>query len=295
MKLPTTLRPTIPTPPTISRCQCACRRTRSSIGTCGRVSTFTRLIAHWAEYADADYLKFVEDAKPEICQIGFYGGHFYSLAHTPQFSGYPAHFPVQGTRWSAAAGSSNAMPTFTNAAPRSSGISMSTFLVGEPDGKDGPRGFFKFYKELWDEKELGPEAGGRPARLCWRRTPTARRWPRRLTASANARIHRLPEQPALAGRAEGLGQSAASNAAWTATSSTISTVTTACANTVRPAFAIIWRERFTPEQIRERFQIADLKSHKFTELVGWHDPKESTPLRREMLRWSQISLQAGVR
>src|ERR1041385_9014394 len=57
---------------------------------------FTRMIAHWAEYGYADYLKFVEDARPEICQIGFYGGHFYSLAHTPQYKGYPAHFPVQG-------------------------------------------------------------------------------------------------------------------------------------------------------------------------------------------------------
>src|SRR5262249_18083327 len=32
-----------------------------------------------------------------------------------------------------------------------------------------------------------------------------------------------------------------------------------------------------------------LKAHKFPEIVGWHSPKESTPLRREMLRWSQIS------
>src|SRR6476661_6423039 len=59
---------------------------------------FTRLIAHWAEYADDDYLKFVEDAKPEVCQLGFYGGHFYSLAHTPEYKGYPAHFPVQGLK-----------------------------------------------------------------------------------------------------------------------------------------------------------------------------------------------------
>src|SRR5262249_1391955 len=57
---------------------------------------FTRMIAHWAEYGDADYLKFVEEARPDVCQIGFYGGHFYSLVHTPQFQGYPAHFPVQG-------------------------------------------------------------------------------------------------------------------------------------------------------------------------------------------------------
>jgi len=41
--------------------------------------------------------------------------------------------------------------------------------------------------------------------------------------------------------------------------------------------------------LREQFQIDDLAKHKFTEIVAWHDPKESTPLRREMLRWSQIA------
>ena len=57
---------------------------------------FTTLIAHWANYADDSYLEFVRDAKPEVCQLGFYGGHFYSLAHTPQYKGYPAHFPARG-------------------------------------------------------------------------------------------------------------------------------------------------------------------------------------------------------
>ena len=33
----------------------------------------------------------------------------------------------------------------------------------------------------------------------------------------------------------------------------------------------------------------NLASHKFEEIVYWHNPEESTPLRREMLRWSQIS------
>src|SRR5215471_3796919 len=99
---------------------------------------FTRLIAHWAEYADDDYLKFVEDAKPDFCQIGFYGGHFYSLAHTPQYGGYPAHFPVRGL---AECGS---WFQKRNAAIHERGAKVVghinvTFLVGEPDGKDGPR------------------------------------------------------------------------------------------------------------------------------------------------------------
>jgi hypothetical protein len=33
---------------------------------------FTRLVAHWAEYDKPDYLKFVEDARPDVAQVGFY-------------------------------------------------------------------------------------------------------------------------------------------------------------------------------------------------------------------------------
>ena len=125
---------------------------------------FTRLIAHWAEYGDADYLDFVRDAKPEVCQIGFYGGHFYSLVHTPDYKGYPAHFPVQGIaecgKWFEE----------RNAAIHKLGAKVVghfnvSFLVGEPDAKDGPRGFFKFYRDLWDEKELGPKPVKDPLNL----------------------------------------------------------------------------------------------------------------------------------
>src|SRR5262249_16910734 len=49
-------------------------------------------------------------------------------------------------------------------------------------------------------------------------------------------------------------------------------------------------DRFTSDQLRERFGIPDLEHHEFREIVGWHDPKESTPLRREMLRFSQIAI-----
>jgi hypothetical protein len=48
-------------------------------------------------------------------------------------------------------------------------------------------------------------------------------------------------------------------------------------------------ERFTPAQMREQFGIEDIATHKFTEIVAWHKAAESTPLRREMLRFSQIA------
>ncbi|HEU0048687.1 MAG TPA: hypothetical protein VFQ43_13915, partial [Nitrososphaera sp.] len=59
---------------------------------------FTRMVAHWAGYADPGYLPFIDDAKPEIAQVGFYGAHFWSLADTTSYGGYPANLPVRGHR-----------------------------------------------------------------------------------------------------------------------------------------------------------------------------------------------------
>ena len=44
---------------------------------------FTRMIVHWTRYVEPGYLEFVEEAEPEIAQVGFYGGEFWTLAHMP--------------------------------------------------------------------------------------------------------------------------------------------------------------------------------------------------------------------
>ncbi|MFP6766669.1 MAG: hypothetical protein VB859_00775, partial [Planctomycetaceae bacterium] len=119
---------------------------------------FTRLVAHWHQYNHPDYLPFLREARPEVVQLGFYGGHFWSLAHTSAFGGYPAHFPVRGLE---ACGD-----WFADRNRKIHGIDAKVighfnveFLVGDPrDRKSGkePTGFFRFYEELWDEKILGP-------------------------------------------------------------------------------------------------------------------------------------------
>ena len=252
----------------------------------GRVE-FTRLIAHWAEYADDDYLAFVEDAKPEVCQIGFYGGHFYGLAHTPEYAGYPAHFPVRGLaecgKWF----------EDRNAAIHARGAKVVghfnvSFLVGEPEGKDGPRGFFKFYRELWDQKELGPKPTPDPLDLLARNadaTPMASKQysigrMREFTACLNNPHWRTVLKAwAKRGLARGVDGYVANY---------FYRHNCLCSHCVK-GFRDYLGERFTPPQLKEKFGIADLKGHAFPEIVGWHDPKDSTPLRREMLRWSQVA------
>src|SRR3954452_20694095 len=38
---------------------------------------FTRLLDHLVGYEDPGYLKFIEDVKPEVVQVGWYGAHLY--------------------------------------------------------------------------------------------------------------------------------------------------------------------------------------------------------------------------
>src|SRR5688572_26883272 len=118
---------------------------------------FTRLIAHWSGYGkSSNYLSFVDDAKPEVAQVGFYGAHFWSLADTPFGSGYPAHLPVRGHR------EGGEWFERLNTELHRRGVKVVghmnvKFLVGDPDSAEGPRGFFKFYRDQWDEMLLGPK------------------------------------------------------------------------------------------------------------------------------------------
>lgn len=247
---------------------------------------FTRLIAHWDAYGDDDYLAFVAEARPEVCQLGFYGGHFYSLVHTPEYKGYPAHFPVQGIaecgKWFEE----------RNAAVHKLGAKVVghfnvTFLVGEPDGKDGPKGFFKFYRELWDEKEFGPKPVADPLQLLARNadgTPMASKQysiggMREYTACLN-NPHWRAVLKAWAKRAAERGVDGL-------IANYFYRHNCLCEH-CQTGFRSYLAERHTPASLKQ-FGVDDVKTHKFAEIVGWHDPKESTPLRREMLRWSQIS------
>ena len=248
---------------------------------------FTRLVAHWAEYAHSDYLPFVEEAQVEVAQIGFYGGHFYSLSHTPHGKGYPAHFPVEGLdeqgEWF-----ERLNAELHRRQIKVVGHFNVKFLVGDPDHADGPRGFFKFYRDLWDEAELGP----------------------RPVASAIDLLERDRKGKPLVNTNYSIGGMAEywgclNNPHWRAvlkawTRRGIQRGVdgyminyfyrhNCLCDHCQTAFKTYLQERCTPEELKRKFEIADLKQHQFDEIVAWHDPQQSTPLRREMLRFSQIA------
>jgi hypothetical protein len=245
------------------------------------------MAAHWAEYGNPGYLPFITDAHVEVAQVGFYGAHYWSLAHTPFGKGYPANFPVEGLT-ECGDFFQNLNAELHKRKVLVVGHFNVEFLVGDPESKEGPRGFFKFYRELWNEKELGPRPVENPLDLLEKKpdgTPI------------------IDENYKIGGMKEYWG--CLNNPQWRAVlkawvkrgiergvdgyiSNYFYRHNCLCPH-CQKAFREYLAQRFKPAELNEKFGIENLDKHAFKEIVAWHDPKESTPLRREMLRFSQIS------
>lgn len=247
---------------------------------------FTTMVAHWAEYGDPDYLDFIAEAMPEVVQLGFYGAHFWGLAATPQYKGYPAHFPVQGhaecSEWFR-----QKTRAIQSHGSKVVGHMNVKFLVGDPDGPDGPRGFFKFYRDQWDTERLGPKPVDDPLTFLERQADG------KLIVNNSYNIGGMKEYWAClnnpnwrkvlkAWTKHGIQQGVDGFIA-----NYFYRHDCHCEHCVS-GFKKHLRTNFSDDGLN-RFGITNLDQHRFTEIVGWHKPEESTPLRREMLRWSQLA------
>jgi hypothetical protein len=245
------------------------------------------MVAHWADYADPGYLPFIDDAKPEVVQVGFYGAHFWSLADTPYGSGYPAHLPVRGHRECAEWFSRLNMELHRRNAKVIGHMNVK-FLIGDPESAEGPRGFFRFYRSQWDEKVLGPKPVSDPIDLLEKD-----RFGKPVSNNSYS-IGGMREYWACL-----------NNPNWrTVLKAWVRFGITQgvdgfivnyfyrhdclCPHCVRD-FRQYLSERFTADHLKLQFSITNLDTHHFEEIVAWHEPAKSTPLRREMLRFSQIA------
>ncbi len=250
---------------------------------------FTRMIAHWAQYGGDDYLDFVRDAEPEVVQLGFYGAHFWSLVQTPQFDGYPAHFPVRG--WEACGDwfeKRNRAVHAINPSIKVIGHFNIEFLVGDPDSENGPRGFFQWYRDGWNEALLGKRPYEDPQELLERDGKGMPYKDRGYAIGGMSEYRACLRNPGWQQILKGWVKQGIQRGLDGFMINYFYRRNCLCPHCV-DAFKAYLTERFTATDLRERFKITDLKKHAFKEIVSWHDPAESTVLRREMLRFSQIS------
>lgn len=248
---------------------------------------FSRLLAHWSDYGSPDYLRFVEATQPDVVQVGFYGGHFWSLAHTPHYGGYPANFPLRGLDelgdWF-----ENLNRELHARHVRVVGHFNVEFLIGDPDGPEGPRGFFKFYRDLWDEDVLGPRPVADPLELLEKNADGTPIVNHSYSIGGMSEYWGCLRNPAWRQVLKAWVKQGIARGVDGFVANYFYRHNCLCEHCQRD-FKQYLGERFTAEQLREQFAIEDLERHQFSEIVAWHAPEESTPLRREMLRFSQIS------
>ena len=260
---------------------------------CGCQSTpqrpleFTTMIAHWANYAHADYLPFVKEARPELAQVGFYGGHYWSLAHTKHGGGYPAHFPKVGLA------ENRAWLAQRNRDLHKLDVLVIghfniEFLVGEPTGKDGPRGFFKFYNELWDEKQLGPKPVKNPLDLLEKNADGTPRINNSYSIGGIKEYWACLNNPHWRAVLKAWAREGIRTGLDGFMINYFYRHNCLCEH-CQKSFRGYLGDRFTAAELKTKFNISNLASHKFTEIGAWHDPAKSTPFKREQLRFSQIA------
>jgi hypothetical protein len=170
------------------------------------------MLVHWRQYTDPGYLAFVDEAQPEVVQVGFYGVDFWAFSKRAQGGERPELLqtqPVEGDLKASGQFLENLNKELHKRGIKVIGhFDVEYHVTGLIDGPQGPReGFFKFYNELWDEKELGPKPVKDPLELLQRNadgSPLICQAAQGLLAVAA--LPRLPEQSELAGGPQGLPQ-----------------------------------------------------------------------------------------
>ena len=254
---------------------------------------FRRMLTHWTEYFEPGYLPFVDEVQPELIQVGFYGAEFWAIAHVPKADlkdTNAAAYPVDGDLKGNGDFFENLNKQLHQRGIKVVGHFDTEFHVtGVIYGPEGPReGFFKFYNELWDEKELGPKPVKDPLELVQRSAdgspsffyrPAYSPWPLYHGCLNNPNWQKVLKAFAKRGIERGVDGFVINH---------FYLVGCVCPYCSR-GFKDYLRERYKPAELRRNFGIEDLDKHQFSEIVGSCRPGDMTPLRLEELRFSHIS------
>ena len=251
---------------------------------------FTRMVAHWDQYSSPEYMEFIKKAQPELVQVGFYGAHFWSLVHTPHFGGYPAHFPVRGLKecgnW--LRDLNRRLHTIDEKIAVVGHFNIE-FLVGDPvSHPDGPSGFFKWYHDGWDEKVLGPKPVEDPLDLLQKKSDGSPISQKGYSIGGMHEYWACLRNPAWQKVLKAWLRHGVDLGLDGFIVNYFYRHDCHCEH-CQTGFRKHLIERYSGEELKSKFGITDLEGHRFEEIVSWHPPEETTPLRLEMLSFSQIS------
>ncbi len=249
---------------------------------------FNRYVALLSMAGQPEFIDFLAEIRPQVVQMGFYGPQLYALAETDKGGGYPMSLPVRGIRealdW---------QKEFNRKVHDMGGKVLGHFSMtvawGEPTTKEG---FFQFYDELWPQDILGEKP----------------------VEDVKELLMRLPDGEIHVGDRYGFPRTAGCNNSpyWREFQKRMVQVAIEECNVdgfvtlynydygcaceyCNGAFRQYLLERYSPEEMSERFGIEDLDNFRLdgtlARVTGWIDESSPhpVPLQIESMRFAQLS------
>ena len=249
---------------------------------------FNRYVALLAMAGQPEFIEFLAEVRPQIVQMGFYGPQLYALVETDKGGGYPMSLPVQGI-WETLAWQKDFNGKVHDLGGKVLGHFSMTVAWGEPTNKEG---FFQFYDEFWPRDILGEKP----------------------VEDIKELLMRLPDGGIHVGDRYGFPRTAGCNNSpyWREFQKRMVRVAVeecdvdgfvtlynydyGCAcEYCNEAFRQYLKERYSLEEISERFGIEDLDEFRLdgtlARVTGWIDENSPhpVPLQVESMRFAQIS------
>lgn len=230
--------------------------------------------------------KFISEARPQIVQIGYYGPQLHGYGDNPKAAGYPMHLTVAGTN--------NLLSLYKDLNERCHRLGLKVighFQIGKVIGNwDKQDDFINYYKNNWDEKLLGKkpvedvrevlarDSNGDP--IDRDRTADVRYVGLCISSPYCRQMLKQMLKVCIDAGVDGVMVNF--NYRW-------SCVCRHCQALFKEHIA----EKYTPQQIKEKFGISNLASHTFSkidaEIPGFPD-SNATTLDWEARRWGAIQL-----
>jgi len=245
---------------------------------------FNTFLVSWGGTTSPEFRSFIEAARPEIVQVGFYGPLFHGYADNPKSTGYPMQLPVAGQREALEA------QRKVNEQIHKLGLKVVAHfqmvnVIANLEKRDD---FFVFYDKRWHTDILGPKPHQNVAEVLQRHAQGNLIGSKHyvdyvgLCLSSPYARQMLKQMLKVAIDAGVDGIMTNYNYRW------------GCACPYcQTSFKQYLAKRHTQKQLRDRFGIDDLAAHQFERIAakipGYPDPKVATDLDWEAMRWGALS------
>jgi len=229
-------------------------------------------------------LPYLEQAVPQVVQIGNYGAMFHGYADEERSTGWPMQLPVSGER------AALEYQRKLNERVHDLGLAVVGHfrLVKVMGHWKEQRGFVEYYNNRWPQDLLGPKPHPQLAELLQR---DADGMPIQLGRSGRAQLALCLSSPHARQMLRAMLKVAVDSGVDGVMTNFNYHFACACPH-CQHAFKTWLRDELTPEELNSKLGIDDLESHRFrsipARIPGYPDPEEATELDWLAMRWGAV-------